>query len=34
MLIAIGVVSANAVNYIYMNRGFAEKIWTVLTAQP
>jgi len=34
MLIAIGVVSANAVNYIYMNRGFAEKLWTVLTAQP
>jgi len=33
MLIAIGVVTASAVYYIYMNRGFAGKIWTVLTGQ-
>ena len=33
MLIAIGVVAANAVYYIYMNRGFAGKIWTALTGQ-
>ncbi|MGB2755710.1 MAG: divalent metal cation transporter [Phycisphaerae bacterium] len=33
MLIAIGVVAANAVYYIYINRGFAEKLWTALTGQ-